>query len=60
MLELERITTRRNEPDTLAEKYGSVHTDLAERISQFNWDSPTGAAVTASFPAPGARAPAIP
>ena len=31
---------------------GSVHTDLAERISHFNWDSDTGPTVTALFPAP--------
>ncbi|MEW2400345.1 hypothetical protein [Streptomyces sp. NPDC046862] len=36
---------------TMVEDDGSVHTDLAERISQFNWDSHTGAAVTALFPA---------
>ncbi|WP_060905165.1 hypothetical protein [Streptomyces scabiei] len=36
---------------TMVEDDDSVHTDLAERISQFNWDSPTGAAVTALFPA---------
>ncbi|MGW5285301.1 hypothetical protein ACWERI_38720 [Streptomyces collinus] len=29
----------------------SIHTDLAERISQFNWDSRIGAAITALFPA---------
>ncbi|WNO70128.1 hypothetical protein [Streptomyces sp. AM8-1-1] len=36
---------------TMVEDDGSVHTDLAERISQFNWDTDTGAAVTALFPA---------
>lgn len=36
---------------TMVEDDGSVHTDLAERISQFNWDPDTGAAVTALFPA---------
>ncbi|MFF1968963.1 hypothetical protein ACFVW5_36115 [Streptomyces sp. NPDC058232] len=36
---------------TMVEDDGSVHTDLAERISQFNWDSRTGAAVMALFPA---------
>ncbi|MGW6223943.1 hypothetical protein ACWF8U_29115 [Streptomyces olivaceus] len=36
---------------TVVEDDDSVHTDLAERISQFNWDSHTGAAVTALFPA---------
>ncbi|WP_328508289.1 hypothetical protein OG981_53785 [Streptomyces mirabilis] len=36
---------------TMVEDDGSVHTDLAERISQFNWDSHTGAAVMALFPA---------
>ncbi|MER5914990.1 hypothetical protein ABT124_32135 [Streptomyces sp. NPDC001982] len=36
---------------TMIEDDCSVHTDLAERISQFNWDSDTGAAVTALFPA---------
>ena len=36
----------------MVEDDGSVHTDLAERISHFNWDSKTGAAVTALFPAP--------
>ncbi|MET8964248.1 hypothetical protein ABZX69_33075 [Streptomyces sp. NPDC004074] len=36
---------------TMVEDDGSAYTDLAERISQFNWDSHTGAAVTALFPA---------
>ncbi|MGW4349005.1 hypothetical protein ACWEL8_28585 [Streptomyces sp. NPDC004690] len=36
---------------TMVEDDGSVHTDLAERISQFNYSSNTGAAVTALFPA---------
>ncbi|MFD0449430.1 hypothetical protein ACFQ10_54940 [Streptomyces indonesiensis] len=35
----------------MVEDDGSVHTDLAERISQFNYFSQTGAAVTALFPA---------
>ncbi|MEW2080104.1 hypothetical protein AB0941_42705 [Streptomyces sp. NPDC013433] len=36
---------------TMIEDDGSVHTDLAERISQFNCAPDTGAAVTALFPA---------
>lgn len=36
---------------TMIEDDGSVHTDLAERISQFNAAPDTGAAVTALFPA---------
>jgi hypothetical protein len=36
---------------TMVEDDDSVHTDLAERISQFNYFSNTGAAVTALFPA---------
>lgn len=36
---------------TMVEDDDSVHTDLAERISQFNWDPDTGSAVTALFPA---------
>ncbi|MFC8208809.1 hypothetical protein [[Kitasatospora] papulosa] len=36
---------------TMVEDDGSVHTDLAERISQFNCAPDTGAAVTALFPA---------
>ncbi|MFH8736554.1 MULTISPECIES: hypothetical protein [unclassified Streptomyces] len=36
---------------TMVEDDGSVHTDLAERISQFGCDTDTGAAVTALFPA---------
>lgn len=35
---------------TMVEDDGSVHTDLAERISQYNWDPGTGGAVTALFP----------
>ncbi|MFE5844235.1 hypothetical protein ACFQ7N_21680 [Streptomyces niveus] len=36
---------------TMVKDDSSVHTDLAERISQFNRDSRTGAAVMALFPA---------
>ncbi|MDX2407377.1 hypothetical protein NJO91_30165 [Streptomyces microflavus] len=36
---------------TMVEDDGSVHTDLAERISHFNCAPDTGAAVTALFPA---------
>ncbi|MFJ3720843.1 hypothetical protein [Streptomyces sp. NPDC090057] len=36
---------------TMVEDDDSIHTDLAERISQLNWDSRTGAAATAPFPA---------
>jgi hypothetical protein len=36
---------------SMVEDDGSVHTDLAERISQFNYESHTGAVVTALFPA---------
>lgn len=35
---------------TMVEDDGSVHTDLAERISQFNWDPGTGGMVMALFP----------
>ncbi|MYR92353.1 MULTISPECIES: hypothetical protein [unclassified Streptomyces] len=36
---------------SMVEDDSSVHTDLAERISQFNYAPDTGAAVTALFPA---------
>ncbi|MFD8609612.1 hypothetical protein [Streptomyces sp. NPDC059631] len=36
---------------TMVQDDDSVHTDLAERVSQFNYFSDTGAAVTALFPA---------